>query len=153
MASTKIRTISEWFASASEDSFKTTFCSFSHNSKHFWTKWVTNSFFSANFALISKKWLWPLEYPFKCRNSTAFQCSTWHRSYRAIIRVSVHLVRARFADDSFPALKDVRTHYKFLKRSNFWKFSHVMMIVFCFKFFLVFFLMYSSAALGFYFSQ
>ena len=53
MASTKIQTISERFPSASEDSFKTTFCSFSHVSKHFWTKWVTNSFSSANFALIS----------------------------------------------------------------------------------------------------
>ena len=64
MASTKIRTISEWFPSASEDSFKTTFCSFSRVSKHFWTKWVTNSFSSANFALISESqfghWSTPL---------------------------------------------------------------------------------------------
>ena len=44
---------SERFPSASEDSFKTTFCLFSHVSKHFWTKWVTNSFSSANFALFS----------------------------------------------------------------------------------------------------
>ena len=56
---------SEWFPSASKDSLKTPFCSFSCDSKHFWTKWVTNSFFSANFALISEKWLWSLEYPFK----------------------------------------------------------------------------------------
>ena len=68
MASTKIRTISERFPSASEDSFKTMFCSFSRVSKHFWTKWVTNSFSSANFALISEKWLWPLEYPFNRAN-------------------------------------------------------------------------------------
>ena len=56
---------SERFPSASKDSFKTTFCSFSCVCKHFWTKWVTNSFSSANFALIPEKWLWPLEYPFK----------------------------------------------------------------------------------------
>ena len=53
---------SERFPSASEGSLKTTFCSFSRVSKHFWTKWVTNSFFSANFALILEKWLWSLEY-------------------------------------------------------------------------------------------
>ena len=39
---------------------KTTFCSFLRVSKHFWTKWVPNSFSSANFALIFEKWLWPL---------------------------------------------------------------------------------------------
>ena len=64
MASTKIRAISERFPSASEDSFKTTFFSFSRDSKHFWTKQLINSFSSANFALIYEKWLWPLEYPF-----------------------------------------------------------------------------------------
>ena len=53
------------FRALPKTSFKTTFCSFSHVSEHFWTKWVTNSFSSANFALISEKWLWPLEYPFK----------------------------------------------------------------------------------------
>ena len=71
MASTIIRTVSERFPSASEDSFKTTVCSFSRVSRHFWTKWVTRSFFSANFALISEKWLWPLEYPFKAGFSVA----------------------------------------------------------------------------------
>ena len=34
-------------------------------SKLFWTEWVAYLFFSANFTLISEKWLWPLEYPFK----------------------------------------------------------------------------------------
>ena len=52
---------SERFPSASEDSFKTTFCSFLRVSKHFWTKWVTNSFSSANFTLISEKWSTPLK--------------------------------------------------------------------------------------------
>ena len=56
--------VSECFQS----SFKTTFCSFSRVSKHFLAKWVTNSFSSANFVLISEKWLWPLEYPFKNKN-------------------------------------------------------------------------------------
>ena len=69
MASTKIWTIYERFPSTSEDSLKTTFCSFSHISKHFWTKWKTNLFSSANFVLISEKWLWPLEYPFQTHQS------------------------------------------------------------------------------------
>ena len=38
---------------------------FSHISKHLWTKEVVISFFSANFTLISERWLCPLEYPFK----------------------------------------------------------------------------------------
>ena len=33
-----------------------------------------NSFSSANFALISEKWLWPLEYPFN--NDLSFVLST-----------------------------------------------------------------------------
>ena len=41
------------------------FSLFSHISKLLWTRWVAYWFFSANFTLISEKWLWPLEYPFK----------------------------------------------------------------------------------------
>ena len=55
----------------------------------------------------------------------------------AIIRASVHLVRARFADDSFPALNDAHTHYKFLKTSSFWTFLILWRVFFCFKFFLM----------------
>ena len=69
MTRTKIRTISKRFPSASEGLFKTTFCSFSRVSKHFWTKWVANSFFSANFMLIYEKWLWPLEYMYPFNNT------------------------------------------------------------------------------------
>ena len=35
------------------------------NFKLLWTEWVAYLYFSANFTLISEKWLWPLEYPFK----------------------------------------------------------------------------------------
>ena len=35
-----------------------------HISKLLWAEWVAYLFFSANFTLISEKWLWPLEYPF-----------------------------------------------------------------------------------------
>ena len=61
--------ISERFLSAHEDTFKTTFCLFLCIFKHYWTKWVTNSFFFANFSLIFEKWLWPraLEYPFNAK--------------------------------------------------------------------------------------
>ena len=41
------------------------FSLFSHISKLLWTEWVAYLFLSANFALISEKRLWPLEYPFK----------------------------------------------------------------------------------------
>ena len=56
MASTKIRTISERFPSAFEDSFKTTFCSFSRVSKHFWKKsdkFISVSQFCVNFRKVT----------------------------------------------------------------------------------------------------
>ena len=63
-------------------------------------------------------------------------------------------MRARLADVSFPALKDARKGYKFLKTSSFWKFlTDYDELSFSFKFFPCFFLVYSSAALGFYFSH
>ena len=43
---------------------------FSNISKLLWIEWVAYLFFSANFTLISEKWLWSLEYPFNYRNKS-----------------------------------------------------------------------------------
>ena len=42
-----------------------------------------------------------------------------------LFRASVHLVRARLADDSFPALKDARTHKKFFEDNQVLEISHI----------------------------
>ena len=69
-----------------------------------------------------------------------------------IEQLFVHLVRARFAGDSFPALKDARTH-KFWRQAAFGNFSCYDEFFFVSSSSLCFFLIYSSATLGFYFSR
>ena len=48
---------------------------FLHISKLLWKEWVAYFFFSANFTLITEKWLWPLEYPFKKNKESACMVS------------------------------------------------------------------------------